>query len=87
MTDHTHTEFGAIEVQLRNIDKKQDTIVGTVEKIFSRLEGKNGITSEIAVLKEQRKSTPSHKTLVFYSSVGGGLTVVGFVIIKYFLMG
>lgn len=85
MTDHTHVEFGKIEVQLENIDKKQDQIVKTVGKIFDRMEGKNGITSEIAVLKTRFRLMPSVKSLIFYSSVGGGLTIAGFLLLKHLI--
>lgn len=83
MAEHTHPEFTLIDKTLTGIDKKQDKMVETVDKIFARIEGKNGITSEIAVLKTRWQLMPSVKTLVFYSSVGGGLTVAGFLIIKH----
>ena len=85
MADHVHAEFGAIEVQLINIDKKQDQIVKTVGKIFDRIEGKNGITSEIVALKTKYDLIPSFKTLVFYSGVFAGLTVAGFLVIKHLI--
>ena len=85
MVDHTHTEFGIIGEKLSNIESKQDRTLSTIDKIFDRIEGKNGITSEIAVLKAQNRFMPSVKTLVFYSSVGGGLTVAGFLLLRHLL--
>ncbi len=87
MGDHTHAEFGVIEEQLKNIDKNQDGHTSTLNKIFERIEGRNGITSEIAVLKNQFLSIPSIKTLIVYASIGGGLTSGALMAAKFLIKG
>ncbi len=46
MVDHIQREFGQIEENLKSIGGKQDRMIDTIDKIFQRLEGKNGITRE-----------------------------------------
>jgi hypothetical protein len=67
-------DFGTFKSQLASIDKKQDKTIAAIEGLFARIEGKDGITSEIAILKTQYKLAPSAKILLIYSSVGGGFT-------------
>lgn len=64
-------DFGSFKTQLLNIEKKQDKVLATIEGLFSRIEGKDGLTSEIAILKTQYRLAPSTKQLIFYSSIGG----------------
>ena len=64
-------DFGSFKNQLSSIEKKQDQTLSTIERLFNRIEGKDGLSSEITILKTQYKLAPSAKTLVFYSSIGG----------------
>jgi len=82
MEDHVHAEFGIIDTKLTNIEKKQDVQTRTLDKIFARIEGRNGITSEIAVLKNQFLSIPSLRVLILYASIGGGISSATLFIIK-----
>jgi len=76
-------DFGTFKNQLSSIEKKQDKTLDTIDKLFNRIEGKNGITSEIAILKTQYKLAPSTRALVFYASIGGGCTsiVLGIIVL------
>ena len=51
-----------------------------IDKAFERLEevlnGKDGLVTQTALLKQQLKDQPSSTTLKFYASVGGGIVMV-----------
>ena len=63
--------------------KKLNRLCDTTDKIFNRLEGKGGIAEELTVLKTKLKLIPSYRTLIFYSSIGGALALIGFVFLKF----
>ncbi len=87
MNDHTHAEFGVIGEQLKSIDKKQDGQTVMLTKMFGWMEGKNGIITEVAVLKSQFLSIPKIRTLIIYASIGGGLTSGALMAAKFLIKG
>jgi hypothetical protein len=76
-------DIAKIVEKVGNIEIKQDRLINTMDKIFNRLEGKNGLTSEVAILKTKLNLIPSFRTLIFYSSVGGALAVIGFMFVRF----
>ena len=50
----------------------------TLNKILEKLvgNGKNGLVTDIELLKQKHDNMPSTRALVFYASIGGGGTVL-----------
>jgi len=56
------------------VEKGQSELKVTVNKIFDRLEGKNGLISKVAVHESRWANMPSPKSIIIQASIWGGFT-------------
>ncbi len=75
--------LGQMAANVENIKDDQAEAKKTTGKIFTTLEGKNGMVSRVAVLETQQKDIPTLKKVMIIASVWSGLTSA-VVILGYF---
>jgi hypothetical protein len=69
------TEPCPYEGDIAVLKDNTDDIRKTVDKIFSILEGKNGLVTKVELLEKEVENQPTPNQLRFYSTIGGGIVV------------